>query len=260
MSAVATLFGAERSAAVQDRPQPLRPEAASPVRISGLAKRFGGNGVLGHIDLTVEPGEFLAIVGRSGCGKTTLLRLIAGLETPSEGSIDFGEGKTVRRLMFQDARLLPWRRVLENVAIGRHEPGWQKRAAAALDRVGLADKAGEWPSTLSGGQRQRVALARALFSEPTLLLLDEPLGALDALTRLEMQSLIARMHREQGLTSILVTHDVTEAVRLADRVIVLENGAIGGSWQVKLPHPRARIDPDLSAIEAAILARLMGEG
>ena len=239
-------------------PRPRLEPRGTTIAVRGLMKRFDGDRTVLHgVDLSIGAGEFVAIVGRSGCGKTTLLRLIAGLDTPSGGLIDFGQRPPEARMMFQDARLLPWRRVLENVALGQEQAGWRERAMQALDRVGLADKALEWPSTLSGGQRQRVALARALISRPRLLLLDEPLGALDALTRLEMQALLQEVWRDQGFTAVLVTHDVSEAVSLADRVVVLEQGRVGGVWDVTLPRPRPRASAQLGEIEGDILGRLL---
>jgi sulfonate transport system ATP-binding protein len=247
--------------AVPDR-RPRR--AGIDVDVTQVAKRFGPTEVLRGIDLAIHPGEFVAIVGHSGCGKSTLLRLIAGLEQPSDGTVAV-DGRRLSdnrpgsdtRILFQDARLLPWRRVLDNVAIGGTGDAWRAKALAALDRVGLADKADVWPSTLSGGQRQRVALARALVSEPRLLLLDEPLGALDALTRLEMQELIDEVWRAQGFTAVLVTHDVGEAVHLADRVVVLDHGRIAETWVIEQPRPRLRGDAELGRIEGRILDRLM---
>ena len=234
------------------------------VDVTHVAKRFGATEVLRDIDLAIRPGEFVAIVGHSGCGKSTLLRLIAGLEQPSDGAVavdgrwlDEKRPSGDTRILFQDARLLPWRRVLDNVAIGGTGDAWRTKALAALDRVGLADKATVWPATLSGGQRQRVALARALVSEPRLLLLDEPLGALDALTRLEMQELIDEVWRAQGFTAVLVTHDVGEAVHLADRVVVLDHGRIAATWVIEHPRPRQRGDGELGRIEQRILDRLM---
>ena len=226
--------------------------------------RFDETEVLHDIDLAVRPGEFVAILGHSGCGKSTLLRLIAGLETPSDGAVAV-DGRWIdgtpdagdTRILFQDARLLPWRRVLDNAAIGGTGEAWRAKAQATLERVGLADKADRWPATLSGGQRQRVALARALVSEPRLLLLDEPLGALDALTRLEMQDLIEEVWRAQGFTAILVTHDVAEAVRLADRVVVLDHGRIVETYSIEHPRPRPHGDAELGRIEQRILDRLM---
>lgn len=236
-------------------------KAGVEVRISRVAKRFGNKSVLTDVNLEIRPGEFVAIVGHSGCGKSTLLRLISGLDSPSRGSI-LVDGKPVTRqlsearIMFQDARLLPWRRVLENVGIGQRGD-WKAAALAALDRVGLADRAGDWPSVLSGGQRQRVALARALVSRPKLLLLDEPLGALDALTRLDMQRLVEHVWSQQKFTAILVTHDVGEAVALADWVVVLERGTVPLVQKIEQRRPRVRGDASLGEIEGEILARLL---
>jgi sulfonate transport system ATP-binding protein len=232
------------------------------IRLDGLSKSFGSTPVLRDIDLAVRPGEFLAIVGRSGCGKTTLLRLLAGLDRPSEGRVEYdgrlAEGRPPdTRLLFQTPRLLPWRNVLDNVGIGHRDAGWQKTARASLRQVGLEAKESVWPATLSGGQAQRVALARALLSRPRLLLLDEPLGALDALTRLEMQELIERVWLDQGFTAVLVTHDVAEAARLADRIVVLEAGRIAATWAVDERRPRPRAGAEQGAIEAQILAHLL---
>ena len=247
--------------AVADR-RPRQP--GIDVDVTHVAKHFERTEVLRDIDLAIRRGEFVAIVGHSGCGKSTLLRLIAGLDRPSDGAVAVdGRGLDDRnpnpdtRILFQDARLLPWRRVLDNVAIGGTGAAWRDKARAALDRVGLADKADAWPATLSGGQRQRVALARALVSEPRLLLLDEPLGALDALTRLEMQDLIDEVWRAQGFTAVLVTHDVGEAVHLADRVVVLDHGRIAETWVIEQPRPRPRGDAALGRIEQRILDRLL---
>jgi sulfonate transport system ATP-binding protein len=231
------------------------------VRISHVAKRFGTHSVLADLNLEIRPGEFIAIVGHSGCGKSTLLRLIAGLDVPDNGAIHVG-GQPVTsqvpevRIMFQDARLLPWRRVLDNVGVGRRGD-WKAAAVEALDQVGLAARASDWPAVLSGGQRQRVALARALVSHPKLLLLDEPLGALDALTRLDMQRLIEHVWSRQGFTAILVTHDVGEAVALADWVVVLERGVIPLIRRIDQRRPRVRGDAQLGEIEEEILARLL---
>jgi sulfonate transport system ATP-binding protein len=231
--------------------------------VEGVAKSFGDRRVLGGIDLAVRRGEFVAIVGRSGCGKSTLLRLIAGLDAPTKGRITV-EGAAMRtadphvRIMFQDARLLPWKRVLDNVALGL--PAAPRRLAErTLAEVGLEGRGQDWPAVLSGGQRQRVALARALVGEPGLLLLDEPLGALDALTRIGMQSLIERAWREKGLAALLVTHDVAEAVALADRIVLIEAGRITLDQPVDLPRPRARTDPRFAAIEGRILRALLDE-
>ena len=242
-----------------------------PITARGLAKSYGGRRILADLDLHVPAGQFLAIVGRSGCGKSTLLRLLAGLEAPDAGTIGFGEQVAAQasspvRLMFQEPRLLPWASVADNVAVGLGIAGeaaaGRERACAALADVGLADRAGQWPATLSGGQKQRVALARALVSEPRVLAFDEPLGALDALTRIEMQALIERVYRrgtgEAAFTAVLVTHDVGEAVALADRVIMLDAGRIALDIAVTIPRPRRHGAPEVAALEARILARLLG--
>jgi len=228
------------------------------VTVSGVSKAFGERTVLTDLDLEVPAGQFLAIVGRSGCGKSTLLRLMAGLDSPTSGRIAL-DGRPVSglqrsvRLLFQEARLLPWQRVISNVGIAR-TPGWRAAAQAALADVGLADRADDWPAILSGGQRQRVALARALVSRPRVLLLDEPFGALDALTRIEMHRLLGGLWREHGFTTILITHDVAEAVALADRVIVLKAGGIALDLPVDLPRLRREAaDPAAAALQARIL-------
>jgi sulfonate transport system ATP-binding protein len=211
------------------------------IQTSGLAKHYAARPVLHAIDLTIQSGEFVAIVGASGSGKSTLLRLLAGLERPDSGGV-LMDGHPVRglnrdaRVMFQDARLLPWRRVIDNVALGLDRTG-RSRALEALRKVGLTDRDGEWPAILSGGQRQRVALARALASSPRLLL-DEPLASLDALTRIEIQRLIEDLWLENGFSAVLVTHDCAEAVALADRVLMLEHGTIAMEVRVPLPRPR----------------------
>ena len=215
------------------------------INIEQLHKFYGDVKVLEDLDLHIEGGEFIAIVGRSGCGKSTLLRLIADLEQPSYGEIKFKSLQNFRegitsddiRVMFQDPRLLPWRSIEKNVQLGL-APEFHANASAMLEKVGLKEKAGLWPSQLSGGQRQRTALARALSHKPRILLLDEPLGALDALTRLDMQNLIEKLWLEQGFTTILVTHDVSEAVQLADRIILLDKGHIAQQFKIDLPRPR----------------------
>ena len=214
--------------------------------IRDLRKSYGDNAVLRGIDLHIPAGQSVAIVGRSGCGKSTLLRLIAGLERAGAGTISFGEATRPEdvRVMFQEPRLLPWARVLSNVEVGlgrdRHSPDAQARAGQALVEVGLDSKRGEWPASLSGGQKQRVALARALVSHPRVLAFDEPLGALDALTRISMQRLLERVWLDQGFTAILVTYDVTEAVALADRVLIIEGGRIAHDVKVEIDRPRQR--------------------
>jgi sulfonate transport system ATP-binding protein len=248
--------------AAQAEPGPTPPLS---VTLRKLGKRYGERVVLRGLDLELAAGEFVAVVGRSGCGKSTLLRLLAGLEAPSgeqggpparspvlfDGFPQWGADDRVR-IMFQDARLLPWKSVLDNVALGlpRRE---RAQAAAVLRQVGLGDRGGDWPAQLSGGQRQRVALARALVHRPGLLLLDEPLGALDALTRIDMQQLIETLWRRDGFTSVLVTHDVGEAVALADRILVLDEGGVALDERVPLARPRARGSAAFAALEARVL-------
>lgn len=186
--------------------------------------------VLDDIDLTVAPGDFVSLVGPSGCGKSTILRLLAGLEQPVEGHVTVDSKQVngpspLRALAFQDATLLPWRTVRDNVALGpearnRRERD-QRRVEAALQIVGLRDFAEAYPATLSGGMAQRASLARALVNRPRLFLLDEPLGKLDALTRLQLQDEILKLWESQRFTAVLVTHDVDEALRLSNRVVVL---------------------------------------
>jgi len=242
------------------------PSRALPLTIRGLRKSFGDNEVLRGIDLHIPAGQFVAIVGRSGCGKSTLLRLIAGLETIDAGTISFGAETRPEdvRVMFQEPRLLPWARVLSNVEVGlgreRASSDAQIRAEKALAEVGLDDKRGQWPAVLSGGQKQRVALARALVSDPRVLAFDEPLGALDALTRISMQRLLERVWHDQAFTAILVTHDVSEAVALADRVLVIEDGRIAHDVNVDIPRPRRRGSADLAALEGSILRNLLQSG
>ena len=239
------------------------PSRGLPLTIRGLKKSYGDNEVLRGIDLHIPAGQFVAIVGRSGCGKSTLLRLIAGLETIDAGTISFGEAARPEdvRVMFQEPRLLPWARVLSNVEVGlgrdRATSDAQARADRALTEVGLDDKRGQWPAVLSGGQKQRVALARALVSNPRVLAFDEPLGALDALTRISMQRLLERVWHDQAFTAVLVTHDVAEAVALADRVLVIEDGRIAHDVHVDIPRPRRRGSADLAALEGSILSNLL---
>jgi sulfonate transport system ATP-binding protein len=233
------------------------PVKGAHLALRGLSKHYGERSVLEAVDLEITPGEFVAVVGRSGCGKSTLLRAIAGLEQPDGGQVKIGGGGTRPevRMMFQDARLLPWKTVLDNVALGLADG--RERARAALDSVGLLTRAGDWPAVLSGGQRQRVALARALVHQPQLLLLDEPLGALDALTRIEMQQLIERLWLERGFTAVLVTHDVQEAVVLADRILLIEQGRLAMDVQVGLARPRARGSAAFGALEKQVLDRVL---
>lgn len=233
------------------------------INIEQLHKFYGKVKVLEDLDLHITPGEFIAIVGRSGCGKSTLLRLIADLEQPSYGEIKFKSALNFRegitsddiRVMFQDPRLLPWKSILKNVQLGV-DKSQHGKAHELLKKVGLDEKADLWPAQLSGGQRQRAALARALSHTPRILLLDEPLGALDALTRLDMQSLIERLWLEQGFTTILVTHDVSEAVQLADRIILLDKGHIAHQFAVDLPRPRQK-NARFAELEQQVLSAVL---
>jgi len=237
-------------------------EISSHVVLDEVEKSFSERSVLKGINLTIDQGEFIAVVGKSGCGKSTLLRLIAGLEETSGGSI-FVNGKPLKqlnqyaRIMFQDGRLLPWKRVIDNIRIALPEEK-EMKALETLRQVGLKDRMNDWPRKLSGGQKQRVALARALVHDPELLLLDEPLGALDALTRIEMQDLIESLWHDRGFTSILVTHDVEEAVAIADRVLLIEGGIISLDQKIDLPRPRHRTQFEFSIYVEEILAKIMG--
>lgn len=229
------------------------------VELRGVGKRYGERTVLEDFDLSIERGSFVAIVGRSGCGKSTLLRLVAGLETTSAGKLDKrgANGAPLdTRIMFQDARLLPWKTVLQNVMLGLGR-GARDDARAVLAEVGLEARANDWPAQLSGGQRQRVALARALVHRPQLLLLDEPLGALDALTRIEMHALIERLWHEHRFTALLVTHDVHEAVALGDRILLIEEGRIALDQPVPLARPRARASTGFAELEEHVLQRVL---
>ncbi|MBZ5750764.1 ATP-binding cassette domain-containing protein [Metabacillus rhizolycopersici] len=234
------------------------------LKLSNISKSFDNKEVLRKIDLQVNKGDFIAVVGKSGCGKSTLLRIIAGLEAISSGSVtvngqELNGRNKLAKMMFQDGRLLPWKKVYDNVGLGLKLDWQKKQIPKVLDQVGLSERAQDWPSVLSGGQKQRVALARALIHEPQLLLLDEPLGALDALTRIEMHELIENLWREKQLTAILVTHDVEEAVALANRVLLVEAGEIVLDLPIRLPYPRQRDNPLYSKLVSQILNRIMGE-
>lgn len=254
---------------VDDRSRPATAPAAPglSLTIRRLEKSYGDNRVLRGINLHIPEGQFVAIVGKSGCGKSTLLRLLVGLDKPTAGEFWYGRGpnqslpdESALRVMFQEPRLLPWARVLSNVEVGlgrrRSDRTARDRALATLDEVGLVERRNDWPAVLSGGQRQRVALARALVSGPRVLALDEPLGALDALTRISMQKLLEQVWRDQGFTALLVTHDVAEAVSLADRVLLIEEGEIKLDLPVHLPRPRRRGSPEIAALEGRILEEL----
>lgn len=234
------------------------------LKLSNIGKSFDHKEVLKKIDLQVNQGDFIAVVGKSGCGKSTLLRIIAGLEQISLGSItvngqELNGRNKMAKIMFQDGRLLPWKKVYDNVGLGLKLESQKQQIPIILEQVGLSDRSQAWPSELSGGQQQRVALARALIHEPQLLLLDEPLGALDALTRIEMHELIENLWREKQLTAILVTHDVEEAVALANRVILIEDGEIVLDLPNRLPYPRQRDNPIFSKLVSQILNKILGD-
>jgi sulfonate transport system ATP-binding protein len=204
-----------------------------PVVVDSVSKRFDDLSVLDGLSLELEPGSFTALLGHSGSGKSTLLRILAGLDADFDGSVQIPGTVAVA---FQEPRLLPWARVAANVVLGVGSPDATARGRVALEEVGLADKARAWPLTLSGGQAQRASLARALVREPELLLLDEPFGALDALTRRSMHQLVLDLWHRHSPTVLIVTHDVEEALRLADRVVVLDRGEI--AWDARVPEPR----------------------
>ncbi|MFJ9627135.1 ABC transporter ATP-binding protein [Streptomyces sp. NPDC101175] len=240
------------------RPVTAGPAAAAPttaqaVRVEGLTRAFDGRPVLDGLRLDVRQGEFVALLGRSGCGKSTLLRVLAGLDRDIEGTVLVPRRKAVA---FQAPRLMPWKKVWRNVLLGL--PGKPERAIAerALAEVGLGDHADAWPRTLSGGEAQRASLARALVREPDLLLLDEPFGALDALTRIKAQRLVGELWQRRGCAVLLVTHDVEEAVLLADRVLVMDDGVIAHEQRIDLDRPRDIADPRFARLRAGLLERL----
>ncbi|RCG32764.1 ABC transporter ATP-binding protein [Sphaerisporangium album] len=222
------------------------------IRVRGLRKSFGAKTVLDGVDLDIRRGEFFALLGPSGTGKTTLLRILAGLELPDAGTVLAARRRTT---VYQEPRLIPARRVLANVTLGL--PSSVREAGRrALAEVGLEGYGRAWPATLSGGEAQRVALARALVRDPEVLLLDEPFAALDALTRLQMQELVAELCARHRPAVVLVTHDVDEAVRLADRVVVLREGALAVDQAIDLPHPRDRDTPGFTAHRRLFLTHL----
>jgi len=223
------------------------------VRIEGLGRRFAGRTVLSGVDLEIQQGEFVALLGRSGTGKSTLLRALAGLDPGVEGRIAVPLRRSV---VFQDPRLLPWARVLDNVILGLQGSDASTRGRAALVEVGLEDHARDWPKTLSGGEAQRAALARALVREPELLLLDEPFGALDALTRIKMHGLLQQLCARHRPAVLLVTHDVDEAILLADRIIVLTDGRLSLNLPVNIVSPRLRTERSFASLRRVLLAEL----
>ncbi len=230
--------------------------AAAPVlQLRGCSRRFGSHTVLDRLDLAIAAGEFVALLGRSGSGKTTLLRTLAGLDKVTEGEAKI---PTARAVVFQEPRLLPWKRVWENVLMGldARAKGARERALQALREVELAHREGAWPATLSGGEAQRAALARALVREPRLLLLDEPFASLDALTRIRMHSLVGALLQAHRPAVLLVTHDVDEAIAMADRVLVLAEGRFIAERRITLPRKRNPGTPEFAALRQYFLQKL----
>jgi sulfonate transport system ATP-binding protein len=225
------------------------------VHLRDLWRGFSGRRVLDGISLDFDPGEFVALIGRSGSGKSTLLRAMAGLDDDVEG-----DGTIIvpdnRSVLFQDSRLLPWDTVLHNVTLGLRMPDAEQRGRAALADVGLAGREDAWPNALSGGEQQRAALARSLVRQPALVLADEPFGALDALTRIRMHELLFRLMERHRPTVLLVTHDVEEALILADRVLVMEQGGIILDQSIDLPHPRRKSDGRFESLRNQLLDAL----
>jgi sulfonate transport system ATP-binding protein len=238
----------------QSSQSPTSPaSAAVTASVRGLSRRFGDRTVLDRLDLDIAAGEFIALIGRSGSGKSTLLRALAGLDTEVTGELSVAGPVSVA---FQEPRLVPWKKVQANVALGLRVADPEASARTALAEVGLAERSDAWPATLSGGEAQRASLARALVREPRLLLLDEPFSALDALTRITMHRLVLNLWTRHQPAVLLVTHDVDEALALADRVLVLGEGKITHSSGIGVPRPRDRDHPDLVALRLRLLTEL----
>jgi len=223
------------------------------VVVRRLHRSFGARDVLRGIDLEIRRGEFVALLGRSGSGKSTILRALAGLDAGASGELFVSASRTV---VYQEPRLLPWARVLENVVLGLRDADAAHRGRQALAEVGLEGHEGDWPKTLSGGEAQRVALARALVRHPDLLLLDEPFGALDALTRIRMHALVVKLCRRHHPAVLLVTHDVDEAIVLADRVLVLTDGRLSFDIPVGIEGPRVRSSPEFGRLRSRLFKEL----
>lgn len=230
-----------------------RPTKQASAVATGVVRRFGERVVIDHLDLTIDDEELVVLLGPSGCGKSTLLRVLAGLDQPDGGTV---EVPVNRAIVFQGDRLLPWQRVLRNVTIGLHGPDAEQRAQAVLSEVGLAGREHAWPKELSGGEAQRVSLARALVSEPELVLLDEPFAALDAITRLRMHELIRGLRSQHHAAMLLVTHDIDEAIALADRIDVMRQGQIGASHRVELSAEERSVGIAREELRAALLSDL----
>ena len=243
------------------RPQDFGPEdfgtetRGGSVHIRNLIRAFDGRAALNGITLDIAPGEFVALIGKSGSGKSTLLRALAELDDDVMGAGTI-QAPANRSVLFQDSRLLPWNTVLENITLGLHAPDADSRARSVLADVGLAGRENAWPNALSGGEQQRVALARSLVRQPSLLLADEPFGALDALTRIRMHELLFRLVEIHRPTVLLITHDVDEALILADRVLVIDDGKITGDRKIELPHPRNKSAHAFEALRTDLLSAL----
>jgi sulfonate transport system ATP-binding protein len=223
------------------------------VSIQGVVRRFGDRTIIDRLSLDIRRGEFVALLGTSGCGKSTLLRILAGLDREIEGDVFVSRRRGVA---FQSPRLFPWKRVWSNVVAGLPAGGRKARAESALAEVGLAHRRDAWPKDLSGGEAQRASLARALVRNPDLLLLDEPFGALDALTRLKAQALVADLWQRHRQAVLLVTHDVEEALLLADRVLVMRDGIVAYEAAVDLPRPRSSGGAEFDRLRLQLLAWL----
>lgn len=229
------------------------------VSLRGFTRRFGENTVLDNLDLDIQRGEFVALLGRSGSGKTTLLRTLAGLDPVTEGEITV---PSARAVVFQEPRLMPWKRVWKNVVLGLNvkalngPAGARERALAALEEVSLGHRIDAWPATLSGGEAQRAALARALVREPQLLLLDEPFASLDALSRIRMHKLVSELCRVHSPAVLLVTHDVDEAILLADRILVLAEGKFISDLRIDIAQPRHAGHPSFIALRRHLLREI----
>jgi sulfonate transport system ATP-binding protein len=223
------------------------------VVVRDLRRSFGSREVLRGIDLTIGRRQFVALLGRSGSGKSTILRSLAGLDPGAEGELYVPARRSV---VYQEPRLLPWAKVLANVILGLDGRAAAALGRAALEEVGLRGHEEDWPKTLSGGEAQRVALARALVREPDLLLLDEPFGALDALTRIRMHALVAKLCQRHHPAVLLVTHDVDEAILLADRVLVLTEGRLSLDVPIDLDGPRLRSAPAFGRLRSLLLTEL----
>jgi sulfonate transport system ATP-binding protein len=241
--------------AVISTPRPADGELTglSAVRADGVVRRFGARTVLDRLELEIAGAQFVILLGQSGCGKSTLLRLLAGLDRPDAGALAVPRK---RAIVFQTPRLLPWQRVWRNVTIGVHEPDLRAVALGVLAEVGLEGHADAWPKTLSGGEAQRVALARALVGDPALVLLDEPFAALDAITRLRMHGLVRGLRTRHRSTMLMVTHDVDEAIALADRILVMRDGRIASDRPVTLDVEHRAHGRDRDQLRQELLGEL----